>query len=148
MAVRTERRSPPRTARRVPWSTLAVVAAGGVLGALARYGIENAYPSAREGFPWATFGINVAGCLLLGALMVLVTEVYEPHPLVRPFLGTGVLGGFTTFSTYAVEARHLFAVGAGGTASAYLAGTLVAALAAGYAGVVLARLATRPRRRA
>ena len=118
---------------------LGVVAVGGGIGALARYGLAVLLPG---GFPWATFAVNVLGCLLIGVLMVLVTEVRTPHRLVRPFLGTGILGGFTTFSTYTVEVDALFRAGATGLAFAYLAGTLVAALLAVSAGVWVTRAVT------
>jgi CrcB protein len=133
--------------RRTPWSVLAVVSAGGVLGALARAALAVAWPHRVSGFPWATFVTNVSGCLLIGVLMVLVTEVWSAHRLLRPFLGVGVLGGYTTFSTYAVDVQQLVAAGAAPTALVYLAGTLVAALVAVYAGSTLTRLATHRRRR-
>ena len=123
-------------------STYAAVAAGGALGALARYGLLLAWPTRPGAFPWGTFAINVAGCFAIGVLMVVVTELRPAHPLVRPFLGTGVLGGFTTFSTYAEEIRALLRPEWMATAVLYLAGTLVAALAATVAGMRLTRLAT------
>jgi CrcB protein len=126
---------------RSPWRVLGVISLGGALGALARYGIGYAFPAGSTAFPWATFAINVAGCLLIGVLMVLVTEMWTGHPLVRPFLGTGVLGGFTTFSTYVVDIQRLVDAGAAGVALGYLAGTVLAALAAVYAGVRLTRIA-------
>lgn len=129
--------------RRAPVRLIATIAAGGVLGALARYGISTAFPHPVGGFPWATFGINVSGSFLLGALMVLVTERLSAHPLVRPFLGVGVLGGFTTFSTSIVDTQQLVTAGAARTALGYLAATLLCALAAAYAGVGATRLATR-----
>jgi CrcB protein len=122
---------------------LGAVSAGGVVGALARYGVQ----SALHAGPWVTFAINVTGCLLIGVLMVLLLEVWPPHPLVRPFLGTGVLGGYTTFSTYIVDIQHLWTRGTPVTALVYLTGTLLAALAAVYAGIALTRGVTRPRRR-
>lgn len=118
-----------------------VVALGGGLGALGRYGLAEALPTPSGGFPWATFATNVLGCLLIGVLMVLVTEARQAHRLVRPFLGVGVLGGFTTFSTYAVETSGLLRHGEAGLAVAYLAGTLVAAMV--VAGVVVTRAAVR-----
>lgn len=127
-------------------SLLAAVAAGGIVGGLARHGLTVAWPNPPQGFPWAIFAVNVSGCLLIGVLMVLVTEVWQAHRLVRPFLGTGVLGGYTTFSTYAVQVQQAVAVGAVRTGMLYLAGTLVAALAAVWAGMMLARLATGRRR--
>jgi CrcB protein len=118
---------------------LAVVAAGGALGALTRYGIEAAVPTPAGGFPWATFGINVAGCAAIGALMVLILEGWRPHPLLRPFLTVGLLGGFTTFSAYAVEARVLLAGGHPALAVAYVVGTVLAALLAVHSGATLTR---------
>jgi fluoride exporter len=125
---------------RSPWPVLGVVSVGGVLGALARYGLGLAYPRPAGGFPWVTFAINVSGCLLIGVLMVLVTEVWPGRRLLRAFLGTGLLGGYTTFSTYIVDAQHLLAAGAARAALAYLAGTLLAALVAVQAGIALTRL--------
>jgi CrcB protein len=125
----------------VGWPVLAVISAGGVAGALARYGLGEAFPHTAEEFAWATFGINVSGCLLIGVLMVLVSDVWPTRRLLRPFLGTGVLGGYTTFSTYIVDIQQLLAAGAARTALAYLAGTLLAALAAVYTGSTLTRWA-------
>jgi CrcB protein len=122
---------------------LAAIAAGGAAGALARLAAETMMPAAPGGFPWATFAVNACGCLLIGVLMVLVTEARAVHRLVRPFLGVGVLGGFTTFSTYAVQAHDLLAAGATAVAAAYLALTMAAALAATWAGVRLTRALVR-----
>jgi CrcB protein len=121
------------------WRVLVVIAVGGGLGALARYGVEAALPTSPGGFPWATFLVNVTGCLLIGVLMVLVTEVFAERPLLRPFVGVGVLGGFTTFSTYANEVRGLLRPGTLPVAFAYLAATLVAALLAVIVGMALTR---------
>ncbi|MEW2566691.1 fluoride efflux transporter CrcB [Streptomyces sp. NPDC047070] len=131
-------------ARRAPvWRgqgpAVAVVAVGGAAGASARYGAALLWPARAGGFPWTTFWVNVAGCFVIGVFMVLITEVWAPHPLVRPFFGTGVLGGFTTFSTYAVDIQRLIDEGHPRTALAYLAATLLAALAAVWAAVALTR---------
>ncbi|GAB3852049.1 fluoride efflux transporter CrcB [Micromonospora andamanensis] len=123
-------------------SLLAVIAVGGMTGAVARHGLAVALPHPPHGFPWSTFAVNVSGCLLIGVLMVLITEAWTAPRLVRPFLGVGVLGGYTTFSTYAVEVQQAVAAGAARTGLLYLAGTLVAALAAVFLGITLARLAT------
>ncbi|ASW56873.1 CrcB family protein [Plantactinospora sp. KBS50] len=128
--------------RRGGATLLAAIAAGGVVGALARYGLSVAWPHRPGGFPWATFVTNVTGCLLIGVLMVLITEVWTAHRLVRPFLGVGVMGGYTTFSTYAVEIQQAVAAGHPRMALLYLAATVTAALAAVYAGTALTRLAT------
>jgi fluoride exporter len=122
---------------------LGVISVGGALGALARWGLGTVLPAGATGFPLATFVTNVSGCLLIGVLMVFVTEVWTGRRLLRPFLGVGVLGGYTTFSTYAVESTRLFMLGAGLTALAYLAATVVTALAAVYAGTIITRWAIR-----
>ena len=118
---------------------VAVVSLGGALGALARWALETAAPAPPGGFGWTTFAINVAGGLLMGVLVVIVTEVRDAHPLVRPFLGVGVLGGFTTFSSYAVEAQQLLTGRHLATAGAYLAGTVLAVLAAVIVGMATTR---------
>jgi CrcB protein len=84
-----------------------VLAVGGGIGSVLRYLLARALPRAADEFPTATLVTNLIGALLLGALVVAVTEVWRPHRLVRPALGTGLLGGFTTFSTFAVEVRSL-----------------------------------------
>jgi fluoride exporter len=112
-----------------------VIAIGGAAGALGRYGLAVAFPHPAGSFDWATLGINVSGCALIGALMVAITEVWPGHPLARPFLAVGVLGGFTTFSTYIVDIQRSLDAGAAASALAYLALTLAAALAAVWAGI-------------
>jgi len=105
-------------------AVLLVISIGGGLGALARYGIGGWWPPQPGHVPWSTFVINVVGCLAIGILMVLITEVWVAHRLLRPFLGIGVLGGFTTFSTYSLEVRRLLESGAAIEALGYLAGTV------------------------
>ena len=134
-----------RELSRAPWSVLSVISLGGALGSLARYGVSVVLASGPTSFPWGIFGINVSGCLLIGILMVLVTEVWTGQRLVRPFLGVGVLGGFTTFSTYVVDIQRLVNAGAGATALMYLVGTVVAALVAVYTGVTATRWLVRLR---
>ncbi len=118
---------------------LAMVALGGVLGASARYGIGLLLPPAPGTFPVGTLLINVVGGFLIGVLIDAVAE----RPLLRPFAITGILGGFTTFSTYAVDTEQLLATGRLGTAVAYLVGTLVGALVATWVGLALERLVRR-----
>ncbi|MCD2191063.1 fluoride efflux transporter CrcB [Actinomycetospora soli] len=117
------------------------VSIGGALGALARWVLQVLFPPAPGGFPAATFAINVVGCLLMGVLVVLVTEARESHPLLRPFLGVGVLGGFTTFSSFTVEAHQLLAGRHLAVAGLYLALTIAAALVAVVTGLGLTRRA-------
>ncbi|MFC9732863.1 CrcB family protein [Streptomyces roseolus] len=119
---------------------VAVVAAGGVLGASARYAATLAWPTAPGAFPWTVFLVNAVGCAAIGLLMVFATEApTAPHPLLRPFLGTGFCGGFTTFSTYALDTRGLFGAGSPVEGVLYLGGTLVTALAAVVGGVAAGR---------
>jgi CrcB protein len=119
---------------------LAVIAAGGVLGAEARYGIGALLPHTGDAWPWSTLLINVSGCVLIGVLMVLITELLYAHRLVRPFLGVGLLGGYTTFSTATLEALTLVTAGRPGAAVGYLVATPILAVLGCAAGVVAARL--------
>ncbi len=126
---------------RRPAAVLGAIAAGGVLGAEARAGLVAVLPG--RGFPVGTLLVNASGCLLIGVLMVLVAEAGRGGPLVRPFLGVGVLGGYTTFSGYAVDAQRLLDAGRAGVAVATLAATPVLALAAVWLGARLTRAAVR-----
>jgi CrcB protein len=123
----------PRGLRR---DVLLAVAAGGALGSLARYGVGELVPRSPGGVPVATLLVNVVGSAGLGALMAFV-EHGRVARLLRPFLGVGVFGGFTTASTFAVEAVELMRQGevavAGGYVVGSLAGSLVA-VAAGFMG--------------
>jgi len=102
-------------------SALAVVAAGGAAGALARWAVVATWPTATGGAGWGTLAVNLAGCFLLGVLAARA----EPGSLLRLGLGTGVLGGFTTFSTLMVETDRGIAEGRPGVALALLAVSLV-----------------------
>lgn len=118
---------------------LAAVAVGGMVGASGRYGLNRLLPYALGEWPWATLLTNVSGCLLIGVLLGTITRIGREHRLVRPFLGVGVLGGYTTFSTYAVDAFGLITAGRWGLALLYLVGTAVAATLAVLLGDGLAR---------
>ncbi|MER5356825.1 fluoride efflux transporter CrcB [Streptomyces sp. NPDC002785] len=122
-------------ARNPQGSVVAVVALGGALGASARYGAALLWPTAPGGFPWTTLIVNVVGCAVIGVFMVVISDVWAAHRLVRPFFGTGVLGGFTTFSTYAVDIERLIDGGRTRTGLAYLGLTPCAALAAVWSAV-------------
>lgn len=123
-----------------------VVAVGGALGALARWAVGIAWPAAHGGFPTSTMLINIIGCLLMGVLVVHVVEVREAHHLVRPFLGVGVLGGFTTFSTFSYDTQQLLSTGHLGTALGYLAATVIGSVGAAALGLAVARRTTRSKR--
>lgn len=125
---------------------LLAVAAGGVLGALARYGLTSAFPARSGGFDWAVLGINVSGCFAIGVIVLLLSESRRENPLLRPFLTTGVLGGFTTFSSYVVGMQRDMVGAAARTALLYGGVSLVAGLAAAAAGLAVARALLRPGR--
>lgn len=137
-AVRPESR--PR-----PWPVLASISAGGVCGAWARHGLTLAWPHPAAGFPWATFVVNVSGCLLIGVLMVVVTEVLPGRRLLRPFLGVGVLGGYTTFSSYVLDAHRAAAAGVPLLGLLYLAVTVAGALLAVWSGTAVTSALVRRR---
>lgn len=127
-------------------ATLAVIAAGGALGTGARHGIARLAPAGPGEFPWATLAVNAAGSLALGFLLVLLLERAPPGRHLRPFLATGLLGAFTTYSTFAVEADLLARDGYARTALLYVAVTLAAGFAALWAGTALARALPAGRR--
>lgn len=116
---------------------LVAVAAGGVLGALARYAVAVLLADSSTGIGWATVLVNVTGCLLIGLLLGWHDRA-DRHPYLRPFLAVGVLGGYTTFSAYALDAQILLADGRLMAAAGYLVGTLLAALLAVLVGLGLA----------
>lgn len=119
------------------------MAVGGVVGSLSRYGAGRVWPTDKHEFPWTTLVINLAGCLLIGVLLVLVTERGGVNPLWRPLLGTGVLGGFTTFSTYAVDLQERLAAGQIGQGLAYGTITAVGAVVAVWIATVSTRRLAR-----
>lgn len=118
---------------------LLAIAAGGALGAPARHGVSQLVDTAPGQFPWATFWINVSGSLALGVLLALLLERFPPTRYARPFLATGFIGAYTTFSTFAVETDVLVHDGHAATAVAYA----VASLFAGFVAVWLGLLAGR-----
>lgn len=121
-----------------PWALVAI-AAGGAFGTLCRYGVERGLSTAPNHFPWATLTVNVSGSFLLGAVLTLVVERWPTDRFLRPFAAVGFCGGFTTFSTLAVEVDQRVQHGRTGLAAAYLAVSLVLGLGAALAGITLAR---------
>ena len=118
---------------------LAAIAVGGALGTLARYGIERAVVPAPLGFPWATWTVNVLGSFVLGAVVTLVVERWPGDRYLRPLVAVGFCGGFTTFSSLAVEIDQRVQHGRAALALAYLVATLAAGAGAALAGITLAR---------
>ncbi len=131
-AARQHQRSGPGAA------DLAAVALGGGIGSVARYLLSAAFP-AGHGFPWAIFAVNVSGCFCLGLLMVYLLEVWPPRRFLRPFLAIGLIGGYTTFSTFAGGVLTLLTGHALALADAYALSSIVAALAAVWCGMRAAR---------
>jgi CrcB protein len=137
-----EPESQPRRRSRWPRLKAGVVLAvfvGGFFGGLARHGLDEAFPASANRFPWTTFAINLGGAFLLALLLVLVLEVLPPTRLVRPGLGTGFLGAFTTFSSLAVSTDQLAAHGHAGIAVGYAAGSLFGGLACAALGLIAGR---------
>ena len=121
------------------WDVALVIAAGGAIGGAMRWLLNQALPPSAGGFPWSTFVENVSGCLLLGAVMVFLVDVWRPHRYARPFVGIGILGGFTTFSAYTAETGALLRSGQAPLALAYLFGTVALGLLATWIGIAIAR---------
>jgi CrcB protein len=116
------------------------VAVGGALGAPARYLLGRSL-HASGGVPLATLTVNISGAFVLGVLVVLVGERLPPTRYVRAFFGTGVLGAYTTYSTFAVESDLLLRHDRVGVAIGYVGATVIGGLVAAWAGVLLARAA-------
>ena len=120
------------------FSTLLQVALGGAIGASGRYltGVA-AVRLIGHGFPWGTLVVNVAGSFLMGALIV--TLAHTSGTRFAPFLMTGILGGFTTFSAFSLDAVTLYERGQIGLAGAYVAASVILSLAALALGLLAAR---------
>ena len=123
---------------------LAAIGAGGAIGALARYGLSDAFPAEPGRFPITTFTINVVGAFLLGVLLEWLVRHRSIEHWARFFAGVGVLGAFTTFSTLATEVVELTRDGHGAIAALYAVASVVAGLAAVVAGLVTAGWRTPP----
>jgi CrcB protein len=123
--------------------SFALVAIGGAAGTLTRHGIAEAFDADRL-FPLATFLVNVTGSFALGALLaVVLVRDSAPANRLRLLLGTGFLGGYTTYSALAVDTDTLLRGDHMALGLAYATGTVVAGLVAAYAGVAAARTVVR-----
>jgi CrcB protein len=111
-------------------AVIAAVSAGGVIGAEARYAATLIWPAARDAFPLTIFVINVLGCALIGTTVVCLCRIGVVSKLARPFLVTGILGGFTTFSTACVDTDQLATNGHLPLGAANILGTIAAGLVA------------------
>jgi CrcB protein len=118
---------------------LMLVAAGGAIGSAARYGVGRLMaPQMSGAVPWHTLAINATGAFLIGLLLVAAARLGWPGWW-RPFLAVGILGGYTTFSTFSLETVELIMRGSYLTAGSYATGTLVVGLLATTAGIMLGR---------
>ena len=121
------------------WNYVAV-ALGGVVGCVARYGVSQLVQLVyARSFPLATLIINVVGCLLMGFLFFQTMDRVTISPALRAALLTGVLGGFTTFSTFAMETLLLAEDGETGSAVMYVVASVLLGLLAAFLGAYLAR---------
>ncbi len=134
-----------------PWrnrqlvATVLVVAAGGVVGALARDLVLARFPAAKGAIPWSTAAVNLSGSLLLGVLLTSWAERPARPWWLRPLLATGLLGAFTTFSTWMVEVVDLARADEPARAVLYTAGSVVGGLLAVTAGALIGRWLGRRR---
>jgi CrcB protein len=112
---------------------------GGCAGGLARYGLTLALPAGSSAWPWATLLANIGGAFLLGLLLVLVLEVWTDRTLLRPLLGTGFCGGFTTMSSLVVTTDRWLTDGSAAKALGYVVVTVLAGLVAVFAGLLAGR---------
>jgi CrcB protein len=120
-------------------ATLVAIFVGGAIGTVARYLLEVHHPVAQGHFPWVTLAVNLSGSLAIGLLVPITAHVAHRSPLVRPLLVIGFLGGWTTYSTLAVEATLLAKDGDVANCVAYLAATVAGGLALVVAGHSLGR---------
>jgi CrcB protein len=118
------------------------VALGGGIGAAARYGV-NVWSGRVLGteFPWHTLIVNVVGCFIMGLLTGLMAQKLNLSPEARAFLTTGILGGFTTFSAFSLEAALMIERGELGTALGYALASVIGSVLALFAGLAIARVA-------
>jgi CrcB protein len=121
--------------------TYLLAALGGALGALARWGVVHALPRSSGGWPWATLAVNLSGCLLIGVLIAVLAARRPDDEHLRTFLGAGVLGGFTTFSAFAVEVADLLRAGTPVGAAVYVAVSVLGGLLAVAVGLRIGALA-------
>ncbi|MBW9067405.1 fluoride efflux transporter CrcB [Agrobacterium pusense] len=119
---------------------IVLVAAGGAIGSVFRYlvGVWSVR-LAGVNFPWGTLTVNVVGSFLIGLLVELVARRLNASMEMRLFLVTGVLGGFTTFSSFSLDAASLFERGALGLSAVYVLASLSVSIAAVFAGLALGR---------
>ena len=127
----------------LPLGVLLAVFIGGCVGGLARYELTTSWTTPVRAFPWATLVINISGALALAVLVVLLSDALPPTTYVRPLLGSGFCGAWTTFSSITAGADQLIAHGAAGIGAAYVLASAVGGLGAAGLGLVLTRALVR-----
>lgn len=121
-------------------NALISIAAGGALGAVLRHGVNlGATRLAGIDFPWGTLSVNLVGSFAMGLLAGVFAHLWNPPQEVRLFLTTGILGGFTTFSAFSLDAALLWEKGQAGAAALYVGGSVLGAVALLFAGLALGR---------
>jgi len=120
---------------------LGAIYVGGVIGALARVGLSEALPHGVDAWPWATFIVNMVGAALLGWFVTRLGERLPPSTYRRPFLGTGLCGALTTFSTLQLELFKMVDGGYLGLAVGYAAATIAGGFLCVHFGTVATRRA-------
>jgi CrcB protein len=118
-----------------------LIAIGGALGAMARYQLTVMILSRIfAGFPWATFAVNVSGCVAMGVASALLTEPFALHPNWRYLVPIGFIGAYTTFSAFEADTFVAITSGAWATGASYVVGSVVAGYAALWIGLWLGRM--------
>jgi fluoride exporter len=118
---------------------IGAILAGGAIGALARAGLAEAFPHDPSEWPWATFAVNVAGAFLLGYFATRLQERLPLSAYRRPFLGTGICGALTTFSTMQLELLRMLDGRHYGLAATYALGSIAAGFVAVWAATAITR---------
>ncbi|MCH5644817.1 MULTISPECIES: fluoride efflux transporter CrcB [unclassified Gordonia (in: high G+C Gram-positive bacteria)] len=123
------------------WRAIALVFLGGIAGTGLRYLTEHLFPAYGTDWPWATFGVNLSGAFILGALLE-VLALAGPDDgwrrTIRVLVGTGFCGSYTTYSSFALETTQLGHHGAVGLGIAYAASSVVLGVVCAWAGIVVA----------
>ena len=121
------------------WGVVAGVAMGGAVGSVARYFVAQLQSPSWTGFPYGIFLVNVSGGFIMGVLVELMALRFSVSPEVRAFLTTGIMGGYTTFSTFSLESALLIQKGAMVNATAYIVGSAILSIVALFCGLYLVR---------
>ena len=136
----------PAPRPRLRWDVLAVIFVGGCAGGVARYALDDHWPAGAGTFPWTIFTINTSGAFALSFVIVVAADVL-PSRYLRPLVGTGFCGAFTTFSSIVVSFNELLAHHHPGVAGSYLAASIGAGLVAAWLGLVAGRAIAAVRRK-